>query len=201
MLAKTVKAREALEAGKAGAVDLRDRRILILADGRRTRADLVSMLGADAAPSIDRLMREGYLWNTDASHVVAPTPTPSPAPPPQSAMASPPPEQATTKRRSLVAAKMYLVDMLQLQRNPAAVELRLAIQSTSDPAQLLERLFDALAYLVANTQPSYGERVRVRFAEVVPDEALPRMREFEDHSTRVSAGAFQSPLTTASSGQ
>ena len=34
MLAKTVKAREALEAGKAGAVDLRDRRILILAEKR-----------------------------------------------------------------------------------------------------------------------------------------------------------------------
>ena len=200
MLAKTVKAREALEAGKAGAVDLRDRRILILADGRRTRAELMSMLGADAAPSIDRLMREGYLWNTDASHVVAPAtaPVPIPAPPPQPASA---PEPPTSKRRSLVAAKMYLVDMLQLQRSPAAVELRLAIQSTSDPAQILERLLDALAYLVANTQPSYGERVRARFAEVVPDEALPRVREFEDQSARVNAGAFQSPLTTAASGQ
>ena len=67
MLAKTVKAREALEAGKAGAVDLRDRRILILADGRRTRAELVTMLGAGYATSIDRLMHDGYLWQVDGT--------------------------------------------------------------------------------------------------------------------------------------
>ena len=94
---------------------------------------------------------------------------------------------------------MYLVDMLQLQRNPVTVELRLAIQSTTDPAQLLDRLFDALDHLVATTTASYGERVRERFAEVVPDEALARLRELQ--SARSSAGAFHVPLTTASSGQ
>ena len=196
MLAKTVKAREALEAGKAGAVDLRDRRILILADGRRTRADLVTMLGAEYATSIDRLMHDGYLWQVDGTPPPKPAPVVEAASPPSSAQ---PREPAPAKRRSLVAAKMYLVDMLQLQRNPVAVELRLAIQSTTDPTQLLDRLFDALEHLVAHTPPSYGERVRERFAEVVPDEALPRLREAQ--SARISAGAFQSPLTTASSGQ
>lgn len=195
MLAKTVKAREALEAGKAGAVELRDRRILILADGRRTRGELIAMLGAEAALSIDRLMRDGFLWQVDG----APPPKPMPMPEVIAPVTTPPPAAAPAKRRSLVAAKMYLVDMLQLQRNPVAVELRLAIQSTTDPTQLLDRLFDALEHLVANTPPSYGERVRERFAEVVPDEALARVREFQ--STLSSGGAFHSPLTTASSGQ
>lgn len=197
MLAKTVKAREALEAGKAGAVELRDRRILILADGRRTRGELVTMLGAEYATSIDRLLHEGYLWQVDG------TPPPRPAPVPQTAPAplSPPSQApaAPAKRRSLVAAKMYLVDMLQLQRTPDAVELRLAIQATTDPAQLLDRLFDALNHLLTSTPPSYGDRVRERFAEVVPDEALARLRAAQ--SARSSAGAFHSPLTTASSGQ
>ena len=116
-----------------------------------------------------------------------------------SPLPSPTLEAAPAKRRSLVAAKMYLVDMLQLQRNPVAVELRLAIQSTNDPAQLLDRLFDALDHLVASTTASYGERVRERFAEVLPDEALARLRELQ--STRSSGGAFHSPSTTASSGQ
>ena len=195
MLAKTVKAREALEAGKAGAVELRDRRILILADGRRTRAELVTMLGADYATSIDRLMHDGYLWQVDGM----PPPRPAPVVDVASPLPPQPQEPVTSKRRSLVAAKMYLVDMLQLQRTPTAVELRLAIQSTNDPAQLLDRLFDALDHLVASTTASYGERVRERFAEVLPDEALARLRDLQ--STRSSAGAFHSPLTTASSGQ
>jgi len=195
MLAKTVKAREALEAGKAGAVELRDRRILILADGRRTRADLVTMLGADYATSIDRLVHDGYLWQVDGM----PPPRPAPVVDVASPLPPQPQEPVTSKRRSLVAAKMYLVDMLQLQRTPTAVELRLAIQSTTDPAQLLDRLFDALDHLVASTRASYGERVRERFAEVLPDEALARLRDLQ--STRSSAGAFHSPLTTAASGQ
>ena len=195
MLAKTVKAREALEAGKAGAVELRDRRILILADGRRTRADLVTMLGADYATSIDRLVHDGYLWQVDGM----PPPRPVPVVDVASPLPPQPQEPVTSKRRSLVAAKMYLVDMLQLQRTPTAVELRLAIQSTTDPAQLLDRLFDALDHLVASTTASYGERVRERFAEVLPDEALARLRDLQ--STRSSAGAFHSPLTTAASGQ
>ena len=54
-LGKTVKARDALAAGKSGALDLRDRRILILADGQRTREEVTAMLGADSAYAIDRL--------------------------------------------------------------------------------------------------------------------------------------------------
>src|SRR6478752_2793266 len=64
-LAKTSKARDALDAGKAGAVDLRERRILILADGKRTREELIGMLGDTSAASIERLVREGYLASAD----------------------------------------------------------------------------------------------------------------------------------------
>ena len=164
-LAKTNKARDALDAGKAGAVDLRDRRILILADGKRTREELIAMLGSTSAQAIDRLVSEGYLASADdwvrTMAPVAPMQRAAPAP--------------TAKRRSLAAAKMYLIDMLQLQRSPTAVELRLAIQSTSEPGALLDRMIDALTYLVGAWQPSYGERVLARFAEVVPEEALPRL--------------------------
>ena len=163
-LGKTGKARLALDAVKAGGLDLRDRRILILADGKRTRAELQALLGADSGASIDRLVREGYLEEEGAAAQL-----PDPVPTPMS------PRVATSTRRSIVAAKMYLIDMLQLQRSPTAVELRLAIQSTSEPAALLDRLLDALHYLVGSTPPSYGERVLARFAEVVPEEALPRL--------------------------
>jgi hypothetical protein len=165
-LSKTDKARDALGAGKSGALELRDRQILILADGKRTRAELIAMLGAERLASIDRLVREGFLASTDNAPVVIPM-----APAPAIAPATTPP----AKRRSLAAAKMYLIDMLQLQRSPTAAELRLSIQSTSDPELLLQRLLEALAHLVASTPPSYGERVSARFSEVVPEEALPRL--------------------------
>jgi hypothetical protein len=186
-LAKTSKARDALDAGKAGAVDLRERRILILADGKRTREELIGMLGDTSAASIERLVRAGYLASADdwvrtlppvapaarPAVVAVQAPATASASPPLSTtpVAAPPP----AKRRSLAAAKMYLIDMLQLQRSPTAVELRLAIQSTSEPGALLDRLIDALTYLVGTSQPSYGERVLARFAEVVPEEALPRL--------------------------
>jgi hypothetical protein len=69
---------------------------------------------------------------------------------------------------------MYLIDMLQLQRTPVAAELRLALQGTSDPDVLVDCMVDALAHLLTVTTPSYGERVRTRVAEVVPEEAVQR---------------------------
>lgn len=151
-LGKTGKARLALDAVKAGGLDLRDRRILILADGKRTRAELLALLGADSGASIDRLVREGYLAEEGAERGLRP-PT----------------------RRSLVAAKMYLIDMLQLQRTPAAAELRLAIQSTADPHEIVERLLVALEYLLSVATPSYGARVFMRVEEVLPEDLLPRL--------------------------
>ena len=161
-LAKTDKARDALGAGKIGAIDLRDRQVLILADGKRARAELISMLGAERMGSIDRLMREGFLADADRAPVIAPVAVPA-APPP------------SAKRRSLASAKMYLIDMLQLQRSATAAELRLSIQATSDQGLLLDRLIEALGYLLSSTPPTYGERVLARFSEVVPEDALPRL--------------------------
>ena len=163
-LGKTGKARLALDAVKAGGLDLRDRRILILADGKRTRAELQALLGADSGASIDRLVREGYLEEEGAAAQL-----PDPVPTPMS------PRVATSTRRSIVAAKMYLIDMLQLQRSPTAAELRLAIQSTSDPHEIVERLLFALEYLLSVATPSYGARVFMRVGEVLPEDLLPRL--------------------------
>jgi hypothetical protein len=161
-LEKTGKAREALAAVTRGAVDLRDRRILILADGQRTRDELAAMLGGDSRLSIDRLVREGFLASPGARAMQVD------APPPRV-------EPASRSRRSLAAAKMYLLDMLQLQRSLEAADMRLAIQTTSDPEVLVDRLIEALRHLVATTTASYGDRVFQRVAEVLPEDALPRL--------------------------
>ena len=161
-LGKTEKARLALDAVKAGGLDLRDRRVLILADGKRTRAELQALLGADSGASIDRLVREGYLAEEGERGRRE-----------LSSLNSLRPLSQT--RRSIVAAKMYLIDMLQLQRSPTAAELRLAIQSTSDPHEIVERLLVALEYMLSVATPSYGARVFMRVEEVLPEDLLPRL--------------------------
>ena len=83
-------------------------------------------------------------------------------------------------RRSLAAAKMYLLDMLQLQRNGEAAALRLAIQTTSDQEVLVDRLLEAMRHLLATSTPSYGERVLQRFSEVLPEENLARVASLKD---------------------
>lgn len=77
------------------------------------------------------------------------------------------------QRRSLVAAKMYIVDMLQLQRHPDAVELKARIQVTSGQAELLEALLDGLRVLLQLTSESYGQRIVARLGEVLPEDLLP----------------------------
>lgn len=95
---------------------------------------------------------------------------PPPIPAPAADPASTPPGG---QRRSLVAAKMYIVDMLQLQRHPDAVELKARIQTTSGQAELLAAIVDGLRVLLQLTNQSYGQRIIARLGEVLPTGLLP----------------------------
>lgn len=219
LLNKTALAREALQGGSSAGLSLVERRILILTDGKRTLNEVMSLLGADILPAIDRLLREGYISDTAR---VAPVATPAPVPAangvtgaftgllratteamqarteqiragngpaqpatPAAAALSPTPAPAAGsatiasssggQRRSLVAAKMYIVDMLQLQRHPDAVELKARIQFTSGQAELLAAVLDGMRVLLQLTNESYGQRIVARLGEVLPEELLPEL--------------------------
>jgi hypothetical protein len=45
----------------------------------------------------------------------------------------------------------------------------------SEPAQLVDTLFQALRVLVGTSTQSYGERIVNRLAEMLPEETLPRL--------------------------
>jgi hypothetical protein len=104
---------------------------------------------------------------------------------PQIAAATTAQRPSSGTRRSLAASKMYLLDMLQLQRNPEAAELRAAIQC-SEPAQLVDALFQALRMLVGTSTQSYGERIVNRLAEILPEESLPRLEALRAERARVA---------------
>jgi hypothetical protein len=78
-------------------------------------------------------------------------------------------------RRSLVAAKMYRLDMLQLQRDPEAVELRAQMQCAVDDEALVAVLARALRALQRLSPPSYSQRVAARMAELLPEDALAQL--------------------------
>lgn len=60
-LEKTEKARGALASARASGLGVAERRILILADGRRSLADIADVLGDDILPTVQSLVDQDYL--------------------------------------------------------------------------------------------------------------------------------------------
>lgn len=60
-LEKTEKARRVLASTRASGLGVAERRILILADGRRSLADIAGVLGADILPAVQALVDQDYL--------------------------------------------------------------------------------------------------------------------------------------------
>lgn len=232
LLNKTPLARNALQAGSNAGLSLQERRILIVADGKRSLDALVSLLGADILPVIDRLLRDGYLQRDDvpveapvrpsagvagaftgllrattdvlqarseqiraATVRPAPVPAGSTVPPaaPTAPVGIPSAPASARQRRSLVGAKMYLIDMLQLQRHPDAVEHKARIQFADGDDALLAALVDGLRVLQRLTPPSYAERIATRLGEVLPEHLLPAFAQAETTVQLPSSDGSGSP--------
>lgn len=153
---KTELAHTVLQAHRAP-LDLRQRRALILCDGKRSLAELSVLLGNDARALITQLQHSGYLHADDV--VAAP---PVAAAPPAAA-------PAVERRRSMVAARIYVLDILALQRNPTAAQLHRVLQATREEEDTISALQLALAHLPAITSEGYTQRVRERLQEVLPE--------------------------------
>ncbi len=162
---KTDLARTALQAHRAP-LDMRQRRLLILCDGQRTIADLTGLLGQDAPAMVIQLVQAGYLsTGTPAPSpaiAVAPVPTP-PAGAPAALAAS-----AVERRRSLVAARIYVLGILEMQRHPQAAALFRDLQQARAEDEVLQRLQLAMQMLPGLTSDGYCQRVRQRLLEALP---------------------------------
>ena len=180
---KTALAHETLQSHRAP-LDLRQRRLLILADGQRDIAELTRMLGEDTPARIRELCAAGYLQD-DADEAPPPTPDAVHAPAPAAERQTPTqapaasPDTPHERRRSLAAARMYIQGMLELQRHPQAIELRQRLQFSRDEQAAFATILAALAALPAITSASYAERVRQRVAEVLPEALLPQLQAAE----------------------
>lgn len=186
---KTDQARLALQS-HAGPLSMRERRTLILCDGQRDLKALTALLGVDAPALVMNLYEAGYLNNTVVGPVAkAPAPRPArapaaapipvDAPAPAPAPAPTPQMQATGTRRSLVAAKLYLIGMLELQRDESAVAQRKQLQACQDPDAIMAHLLAGVHCLQCIASTSLAQRVRERLAEVLPESCLPMLEQLD----------------------
>ncbi|SNY65446.1 hypothetical protein [Stenotrophomonas sp. CC120223-11] len=162
---KTDLARTALQAHRAP-LDMRQRRLLILCDGQRSIAELTGLLGPEAPAMVIQLVQAGYLSTgvpaPSPAAAVAPMPTPPAGAP--AALAAP----AVERRRSLVAARIYVLGILEMQRHPQAAALFRDLQQARAEDEVLQRLQSAMQMLPGLTSDGYCQRVRQRLLEALP---------------------------------
>lgn len=162
------------------ALDLRQRRALILCDGKRSLAELSGMLGNDVPELIAQLQRDGYLQveAPTAPLAKAQAADPAPAQPQHTTAPATVPQQAPVeRRRSMVAARIYVLDILALQRNPTAAQLHKLVQAAREEGDTVQALKLALSHLPAMTSDGYAQRVRGRLQEVLPETHLAAVLE------------------------
>ena len=90
--------------------------------------------------------------------------------------ARPPPEASggpSARRRSVVAAKMYVIGLLQLQRNPEAAAQAAMLQTCREPEAIMAAIADALECIADSCNASYTRRVIERLEEITPGPLLP----------------------------
>lgn len=176
---KTDLARQALQS-HAAPLGMRDRQVLILCDGNRGVDELAALLGPGTEAQIQRLCAAGYL--TAAGTFVAPVAMPPAEKTPPASHASIPVEPrapATSARRSIAAAKLYMIGMLELQRHESAASHKMRLQACQDPDATAAHLIAAVHCLQRTTSSSFTQRVRERLAEVMPEPYLPALEKLD----------------------
>ena len=176
-LHKTDKARSAL-LERTDTLTAQDRRILILSDGQRSLDDIAGLLGPPARPAVLRLVEERYLATSHAASAsVAGIAVPAMGTATTSAIApsaaTTPPSARPATRRSLAATKMYMLDMLQLQRDAESAEIKASIRTSIGPEATIAAVLQGLQHIQHIANPSYSRRVFDRVAEMIPEEVLP----------------------------
>ncbi|MDV0436675.1 hypothetical protein [Xanthomonas sacchari] len=150
---KTALALAALQSHDAP-LDMRQRRVLILADGQRSIDELATLGGRGADAIVQGLLQQGYL-DDGRSAAAAPVATSAPPPP-------------ADPRRALLNARMYLLDLLQLQRHPASPALQQQLRAAREEHDTLRAIGLALRTMPEMTSERYAQRIRERVLEILP---------------------------------
>lgn len=164
---KTDLARTALQAHRAP-LDMRQRRLLILCDGQRSIAELTGLLGQEAPAMVIQLVQAGYLSTGPAAAAPSPPAVAEPVRPASVQVPAAPAATPVERRRSLVAARIYVLGILEMQRHPQAAALFRDLQQARAEDEVVQRLHSAMRMLPGLTSDGYCQRVRQRLLEALP---------------------------------
>lgn len=166
VFAKTDGGREALT-GRPPELTPRLRSLLIMADGKRTVADLDKMMGAEgaSAPLLEQLVAQGWLQATGASPAPAATPAAAPAAAPAANAGGAASVFALGDIWPLSDARRRTVRFINDQLGPMGESLAMRVEACKTAAELqaaLPRVRDGLQnYKGANTLQRFEEEIVV----------------------------------------
>jgi hypothetical protein len=150
---------------------LKERAVLLLADGRKTETELATLLQVDKS-LIARLVHSGHLERLQPRPRATPVASPQPAAG-EPALAAADPFEG---RRSLATARMYLFDLTErmfARRDPVLADsLRNRLRTARDRASMLAVWHDMLAHVEAVAGAQRADGLSERLAMLLPDEAL-----------------------------
>lgn len=167
LLQKTDKARAELQPG-IRTLGLRERSLLLMADGRKTLADMAAVLGPTTSAVAAQLQHAGYL---EPVRVAAVAPRQAPPVPVESAGQG---SDSFEGKRSLATTRMFLFDLCErmfARRNPVLAE---QIRETLRQARDREAMLGAARAMLEEIEMIAGferaDSISARIAMLLPPE-------------------------------
>ena len=180
-LEKTESGREAMRT-RDERLSVRLRQLMVLANGEREVAELTQMSSA-SSQDVQNLLSWGFLAKaqsvvilrteskTAANRVQTLSPSKT-AEPSSIDLAHSQHPVAGAHRRSLAAAKLYMLGILEIFRHPSAIELRQSLHACSDAKTLVQTLMRCTSELKQHASEGYAARVAAQLHELLPIEHL-----------------------------
>lgn len=162
-LEKTQAGREVL-GQRGGALCRRSRALLIMVDGRTSLAEMVGRAGQLGleANAITRLLESGFIQVADNSSGMAS------AQPTVGAQADAPVHGKAERKRSLAAARMYLMDVMARTFGNADHPIRARLVEASERAAV-EAAFEEFREMLGDmASPSLVAHIEASFRELLP---------------------------------
>lgn len=152
LLQRTDKARDELRPGMR-TLGLRERSLLLMADGNKSLFDINAVMGGQAEPIVLDLVRRGYLQTATRTAAADPF----------------------EGKRSLATTRMFLFDICErmfARRDPALAEqFREALRNAKDRESMLAAGRDMLAEIEKAAGPERADSISERIAMLLPPEA------------------------------
>jgi hypothetical protein len=169
--------------------DTEERRVLMLCDGKRPAEVIERMLGVGAKEKLRNLEKAGLICtvglpvnsandqtvvvetNLQAAHQQHQVSEPVRAIGAAQVVADTKPRGM----RSWAASKMYLVSILQMQRDVDSASLAVNLHSSSEPENIYTGILQSLAHMSQLTSATVYRRVFEKLLETVPETHLPHL--------------------------